>query len=238
MKKMTIEFQLMKLRNGKRVRIHARFFKTKKGEYAEGDKFLGVPVPQIRKIVKANLKGARLKDAVRLLKSKWHEARFAGCVLMVELRRKAAKNGNREEETKIYRAYLENIKRVNNWDLVDISAAEIIGNHLIGKNKSVLHSLSKSKSLWERRIAVISTCAFLKNGESKETFSICKALLKDRHDLIHKACGWMLREAGENCGLAVLNEFLARYAPVMPRVMLRYALEKHDAVAKRRYMNL
>ncbi len=233
-----IETQLIKLRDKKRARINVWFFKTGKGEYGENDRFLGVRLPQIRKIIKACLKESKLEDVIQLLKSPWHEARLAGCILMVELRKKTAKNGDIKEEEKIYRIYLKNIKRVNNWDLVDISAREIIGNHLIGKDKDILYALSKSKSLWERRIAVVSTWAFIKNSGPKETFLICKELLKDKHDLIRKACGWMLREAGKNCGLATLNAFLDKYACDMPRVMLRYALEKHGKAERKKYMNL
>lgn len=234
----SIETQLIKSRDEKRARINAWFFKTGKGEYGDGDRFLGVRLPQIRKIIKAHLKEAKLEDAVELLKSPWHEVRLAGCILMVELRKKAIKNGDNKEEERIYRAYLKNIKRVNNWDLVDISAREIVGNHLIGKDKNVLHALSKSKSLWERRIAIISTWAFIKNADPEEAFSICEGLLKDKHDLIHKACGWMLREVGKNCGLAALNTFLDKYACCMPRTMLRYALEKYGGPERRKYMNL
>jgi len=233
-----VETQLIKLKNKKRARINAWFFKTGKGEYGDGDRFLGVRLPQIRKIIKIYFKKSKLEDVVQLLKSPWHEARLAGCILMVELRKKAVKNGGIKEEEIIYQTYLKNIRRVNNWDLVDISAREIIGNHLIGKDKDVLYALSKSESLWERRIAIISTWAFIKTVDPKETFSICKELLKDRHDLIHKACGWMLREAGKSCGFAALNVFLDKYAHNMPRVMLRYALEKHGETERKKYMSL
>lgn len=228
----------MKLRNDRRAKTSTWFFKTEKGAYGEGDRFLGVRVPEIRRIVKKNIGDAGLDDAVRLLKSPWHEVRFAACILMVELRKRAVKKGDDEREEAIYQAYLRDRKYVNNWDLVDVSAREIIGNHLLNRDRSILHELAKSESLWDRRIAIMSTWAFLKSGESKDTFSICEILLKDRSDLIHKACGWMLREVGKNCGIDTLDSFLDRHASVMPRTMLRYALEKHDPAARERYMNL
>lgn len=234
----TIESKLMGLKNERRAKTSAWFFKTEKGGYGEGDKFLGIPVPEIRKTVRAHLRESSLEDAVRLLRSPWHEVRLAGCILMVELRKRAARDGDKEGEDAIYRAYLGNRKHVNNWDLVDVSARDIVGNHLIDRNREILYELAKSESLWDRRIAIMSTWAFIRNGESKDTFSICEMLMNDRSDLIHKACGWMLREIGKNCGMDVLNPFLDRHAKGMPRTMLRYALEKHNRPTREKYMNL
>lgn len=232
----TIETGLKKLADKERAKINSWFFKTEKGMYGEGDKFLGVRLPQIREVIKINLKEAKLSEAIRLLKSPWHEVRLAGCILMVELRKRAVKDGNGKAEEAIYGAYLKNTKRINNWDIVDVSARDIVGNHLLDKNRSVLRALAKSESLWERRIAIVSTWAFIKNGEYQDAFFICRLLLDDKHDLIHKACGWMLREVGKNCGQKRLNVFLDKYAPIMPRVMLRYSLEKHGKRNQKKYM--
>lgn len=231
-----IETGLKKLADKERAKINSWFFKTEEGAYGEGDKFLGVRLPQIRKLIKINLKEASLAEAVDLLKSPWHEIRLAGCILLVELREKAIKDGNKKNEEAIYKAYLKNTKRINNWDMVDVSAKEIVGNHLLDGNRSVLRALAESKSLWERRIAIVSTWSFIKNGEYQDAFFICRLLLGDKHDLIHKACGWMLREVGKNCGQKRLNGFLDKYAPIMPRVMLRYSLEKHSKRGQRKYM--
>lgn len=233
----SIESQITKLKDAKRAKANAWFFKTKKAEYGEGDKFLGVRVPQVRAVIKENIKNTKIGDAISLLKSSWHEVRLAGCILLVELRRRAVKRGDSKEEKKIYQTYLKNTKYINNWDMVDISAGEIVGKYLMGKDKTILYRLAKSKSLWERRIAIIATGAFIAQKDCTETFLICEMLLKDTHDLIHKACGWMLREVGKNCGLAVLNKFLDKHAFEMPRTMLRYALEKHSETKRRRYLH-
>lgn len=232
-----IEIGLKKLADKERAKVNSWFFKTEKGAYGEGDKFLGARLPQIRKLIKINLKEASLAEAVDLLKSPWHEIRLAGCILMVELRKKAVKDCNKKDEEAIYKAYLKNTKRINNWDMVDVSAGEIVGNHLLDGNRSVLRALAESKSLWERRIAIVSTWAFIKNGEYQDTFFICSRLLGDKQDLIHKACGWMLREVGKNCGQKILNGFLDKHASIMPRVMLRYSLEKHNKRGQKKYMS-
>jgi 3-methyladenine DNA glycosylase AlkD len=233
-----IEIELTKLADEERAKNNARFFKTGEGEYGCGDKFLGIRVPQVRQVIKANLKRAGLNDAVALLKSPWHEVRLAGCILMVHLRQRVVKTGDKEEEERIYNLYLKNTEYINNWDMVDISAGNIVGEYLIDKDRGILSILAKSTLLWERRIAIIATGAFIKRGEFKDVFSISGILLHDKHDLIHKACGWMLREVGKNCGKDILNEFLEVHAHIMPRTMLRYALEKHGASEKRRFMQM
>jgi len=233
-----IEIELTKLADNERAKNNAWFFKTGKGEYGEGDKFLGIRVPQVRQVIKANLKDATLDDAVALLKSPWHEVRLAGCILMVHLRKIAVKTGSEKAEENIYNTYLKNTKYINNWDMVDVSARDIVGDYLIDKDRGVLYVLAKSTLLWERRIAVIATAAFIKRGEYRDVFSICGILMHDKHDLIHKACGWMLREVGKSCGKDILNEFLDEYARIMPRTMLRYALEKHNDAEKRKFMDI
>lgn len=233
-----IEKQLLKLKDEKRAEVNSWFFKTGKGEYGEGDKFLGITVPNIRKVIKDNLKNSNLIEAENLLKSDWHEVRLAGCILMVELYKLEKKKNISVVGCKdIYNSYLKNTDRINNWDLVDASCSYIVGDYLLGKDRGVLYKLAKSNNMWDRRIAIVSTFAFIKNKQSEDTFKICEILMNDEHDLIHKACGWMLREVGKNCGLKILNTFLDNYAAHMPRTMLRYALEKHAGLTKVKYMN-
>lgn len=232
--------ELRKLATKERAKSNAWFFKTGKGQYGEGDIFLGVTVPNVRKVVKRFLEELELKDAVELLQSKYHEERLAGCILMVELFKKALKSKNEKEQEKIYKTYLKNTNRINNWDLVDTSASNIVGVYLLSGDlprrqagRKILYKLVKSKILWERRIAIIATLAFIKlNKEYKDTFTICEILMEDKEDLMHKACGWMLREVGKNCGLETLNIFLEKHASKMPRTMLRYAIERHHPVER------
>lgn len=234
-----VESHLLHLRDQKRAKNSARYFKTGKGEYGEGDRFLGIRVPEVRRVVKSCSAEATLSDAVELLQSWWHEVRLAGCLLMVELRKQAVKNADLKEQERIYKIYLKNTHRINNWDLVDVSARDIVGEYLYGKNAlalTVLTKLAHSKSLWERRIAVVATSAWIRQKDSAATFALCTILLKDSHDLIHKACGWMLREVGKSCGIATLNTFLDDHAHEMPRTMVRYSLEKHTMEGRRKYL--
>jgi 3-methyladenine DNA glycosylase AlkD len=195
-----------------------RFFKTGPGEYGEGDRFLGIRIPAIREV-------ARTADSTTsvpaLLDSAWHEDRVLGLLILV--RRFEAADGR--ERAGIVRFYLENSSRINNWDLVDISAWQILGSWLVARRRGILDRLAKSQSLWERRIAVVSTYAFIRTGDLADTFRLCRALLGDREALLHKACGWMLREAGKR-DLRALEEFLDAHGRAMPRTMLRYAIEK------------
>ena len=182
---------LEKQSNPEQAKILMRFFKTGIGEYGEGDEFLGIKVPVSRKIAK-QFKELSLSEIQELLDSKVHEERLIGLFILVEQYRKA----DAEKMQAIYEFYLKNAKRVNNWDLVDLSAEKIIGAYLMDKDKRILFKLAKSKNLWERRIAIMSTFHFIKNGFYDTTFAISDMLLKDEHDLIHKAVGWMLREIG------------------------------------------
>ena len=231
-----IKKSLKKFATSDRAKSNAWFFKTGKGEYGEGDVFLGVTVPNVRKVVKSFLSDAQLNDATELLQSKYHEERLAGCILMVELFKRAMKVGDEKLREKIYKTYLKNTSRINNWDLVDVSCHAIVGNYLFDKDRSILYKLVKSKSLWERRIAIISTAYFIKQGDYQDTFNICELLLNDKEDLIHKACGWMLREVGKNCGQETLNIFLEKYKSNMPRTMLRYAIEKHNLFERKKFL--
>ncbi len=208
-----------------------RFFKTGKGQYGEGDIFLGIQVPDSRKIVK-KYAGIPLEDALRLLSSKIHEERLIALLIMVE---KAKRSDEAGKET-IYKKYLENTKYINNWDLVDLSADKIVGSYLFDKPKDILYSLAISKNLWERRIAVLSTFDFIKKGAYEDILNIAKILLNDPHDLIHKAVGWMLREVGKRCSQEVLEQFLLANYKQMPRTMLRYAIERLPETLRLQYL--
>ncbi|MFZ2390390.1 MAG: DNA alkylation repair protein [Minisyncoccales bacterium] len=206
------------------------FFKTGKGQYGEGDVFWGIRVPVIREIVK-KFKEASLEDIQELLDSKVHEHRLTGLLILVE------KYKQEENKKEIYNFYLKNTKNINNWDLVDLTAPNIIGNFLLEnkKERKILYSLVKSKNLWERRISILSTFTLLRNKEYEDVLKISEILLNDKHDLIHKAVGWMLRELGKR-DKAIEIEFLEKYCKVMPRTMLRYSLEKFEAKEKEKYM--
>jgi 3-methyladenine DNA glycosylase AlkD len=210
-----------------------RFFKTGPGQYAEGDLFCGLTVPQVRELVRRS--GAlTVENALKLLQSKIHEERLLALILLV----KRFEKGSDAERKKIYTAYLANTKYINNWDLVDTSAYSIVGTWLLDKNIAPLRKLAQSKNLWERRIAIVATLAFIRKGQSEPTIMIAKMLLKDSHDLIHKASGWMLREVGKRCSEKELRDFLDEHATVMPRTMLRYAVERLSPTLRRRYTSL
>jgi len=222
-----------KASNPEKARQFQRFFKTGKGEYAFGDVFVGLTVPQSRALAKKYL-ALSLKEAEALLKSKIHEERL---IALLILSTRFVK-GDESERAKIHKLYLKNTKFVNNWDLVDTSAEYIVGMYCYEHGSTLLTKLARSKSLWERRIAMIATFYFIKQGESKETLKIAKLLLKDDHDLIHKAAGWMLREMGKRVSEKDLRKFLDQYASQMPRTMLRYALEKLPPQDRQYYMKL
>ena len=207
-----------------------RFFKTGPGEYAEGDVFIGVPVPLLRQVCR-ECRDAALPDLVPLLGSAVHEERLLALLLLVE----AFKRGTEEKQREIYRLYLGNTKFINNWDLVDSSAPHIVGGWLFTRSRSPLRRLARSSSLWERRIGIIATQFFIRRGDFEETFRIADLLLADRHDLIHKAVGWMLREVGNRSPKAERAWLESRY-PWMPRTMLRYAIEKFPEAERRQYL--
>jgi len=218
---------LKKAGEAERAKLFLRFFKTGKGEYGEGDLFLGITVPKTREIAK-KYKDLNLKDLQKLLESKIHEHRL--CALMI-LRFQYDKTKSKE----IVDFYLKNTKNINNWDLVDLSCSYIIGDWLKDKDRGLLYRLAKSKSLWERRIAIISTSQFIRNTQFEDTIKISEMLLTDKHDLIHKAVGWMLREMGKR-DQKVLEKFLQKYSKQMPRTMLRYAIEKFDEQKRKSYL--
>ncbi len=217
-----------------RATLCQRYFKTRKGEYAEGDIFLGINNKDQRQIAK-KFKELKISEIQKLLNSPIHEKRQVALFVLVEQFRKADKEKNEEGKKEIFEFYLNNAKRINNWDLVDLSAPNIIGSFLLDKNKDILYKLAVSENLWERRISIISTAAFIRNKDFEDTIKISEILLKDKHDLIHKAVGWMLREIGkrdEEC----LIKFLNRNYKQMPRTMLRYAIEKFPENKRKAYL--
>lgn len=225
-----IRRDLEKLADPEKAKILSRFFKTGRGEYGEGDIFLGVKVPQQRKIAR-KYASLPLEDIRALMGSKIHEQRLTSLLILVAKFKKADARGKKE----IVDLYLKNTGNINNWDLVDSSAPYILGQYLLGKDRSVLYRLAKSGSIWERRIAMMSTFAFIKNNEFEYALKISAMLIGDEHDLIHKAAGWMLREIG-NRDIKAEEQFLKEYCKKMPRTMLRYAVEKFDEGKRRKYM--
>jgi len=225
-----IKKELLGLSDSERAKKLAGFFKTGKGQYGEGDVFLGIPVPQQRKVAKRYL-DLSLDDVQELLRSKIHEHRLTALLILVSKYEKAADSGKEE----IFGLYMKNTECVNNWDLVDLSAPKIVGDYLVNRDRSVLLKLAKSSSLWERRIAVLATSAFIVNNDFEDALAISKLLLFDEHDLIHKAVGWMLREIGKR-NQEVLEEFLNEHSLRMPRTMLRYSIEKFGEEKRRYYL--
>ena len=209
----------------------SRFFKTGPGEYGEGDCFLGVAVPQTRSVAKAH-KAMPFDELQRLLDSTWHEARL--CALLVLVCRFQDRKATGEEREEIYQFYLKNTRRCNNWDLVDLSCRDIVGEYLVAtRDRSILYTLAASENLWEQRIAIVSTYAFIRRSDFADTLALSEKLLTHKHDLIHKAVGWMLREVGKR-DRAVLTGFLEKQAARLPRTALRYAIE-HYTEAERQY---
>jgi 3-methyladenine DNA glycosylase AlkD len=212
------------------VAILQRFFKTGPGQYGEGDRFIGVKVPGIRSVCRS-CRGTSLAEARKLLRSRIHEERLLALLMLVD----AFERGDEDIRQRVYRCYLDHTAFINNWDLVDLSAAPIVGAWLRDRSRAPLVRLARSASLWERRIAIIATFDFIRRGEFDETFRIADILLDDEHDLIHKAVGWMLREAGKRDGAAERKFLRTRYAR-MPRTMLRYAIEKFPEAERRKYL--
>ena len=221
---------LKKLATPQRAKVSASFFKTGKGQYGEGDIFIGVTVPDTRKIAKNYLQ-LELPQITILLESPVHEHRLIALLILVERFKKA----DDKIKTEIYKFYLKHTKYVNNWDLVDLSAHYIVGSYLFEKDKAMLYKLVKSNNLWERRIAIIATFAFIRKNKFQDTFKIAELLLQDKHDLMHKAVGWMLREVGKKDQRA-LETFLKQHYKIMPRTMLRYAVERFDEKKRKEYM--
>ena len=225
-----IQKKLRELGNKDKAKKHQRFFKTGPGEYGEGDIFIGVTVPELRK--RANeYKTITLKEVKQLLHSSIHEERLLSLFILIHRYSKR----DESEKRRVYELYLKNTKFINNWDLVDSSAGQIVGAFLFDKSKKPLYDLVKSDNLWERRISIISTSYFIKRNQFSDTLKISKILLSDEEDLIHKAVGWMLREVGKR-DMSVEEIFLKNHYKNMPRTMLRYAIEKFPESKRQRYL--
>lgn len=215
----------------KLAETHSWFFKTGKGEYGEGDKFAGLKVPSQRKIAKEFI-DLPYQDLKKLLASGIHEERLIALLILVERYSKA----HESEKENIYNFYLQNRKGINNWDLVDLSAPKIIGEYLLDKDRKILVELAKSGNLWEQRIAILSTLAFIRRDDFKTTLQIADILINEKHDLIQKGVGWMLREIGKR-NLKTEEDFLKPRYNKMPRTMLRYAIEKFPESKRKKYLN-
>lgn len=209
----------------------AGFFKTGAGEYGEGDEFLGIQVPEQRKIAK-KFRDLPANEIQKLLKNKYHEVRLTALLLMVY---KVERSGS-EELSEMTKLYLNNLQAVNNWDLVDSSCHHILGRYLEDKDRDLLYDYARSDDLWKKRIAIITCYRFIKNYDFKDALNIGEILVNDDHDLIQKAVGWMLREIG-NRDLEAEESFLKKYYRTMPRTMLRYAIEKFEEPLRKRYLN-
>ncbi len=227
-----IKKDLKKLANPKKAKTHQRFFKTGPGEYGEGDIFIGVTLPDLNLMVK-NYRDLHLKELQKLITSDIHEHRLVSLMIL----KWQYKKGDDDTKSKIVKFYLKNKAGINNWDLVDISAPHILGDYLLDKDKTVLYQLVKSDSLWDRRISIIATYTFIKAGKYSDTKKLAVLLLNDKHDLIHKAVGWMLREMGKQ-NEAELLKFLDKYTTKLPRTALRYSLEKLSEKKRKYYMGL
>lgn len=226
-----IRKKLQKVASKEKAKILRGFFKTGPGEYGEGDVFLGVTAPVLRKLSR-EYDGIGIKDALPLLQSSVHEERLLALFLLI----RAYSKGDDVVKKKIYDLYLKNTRFINNWDLVDLSAPNIAGSYLIDKSRKPLYALAKSRDLWKRRIAILSTFTFIRRNEFSDTLRISGMLLADRHDLIHKAAGWMLREVGKR-DLSTEERFLQRHYKTMPRTMLRYAIERFPESKRQKYLN-
>jgi len=222
--------ELKKLGDIEKSKVLQKYFKTGKGEYGAGDIFLGITVPETRKIA-LKYKDLELRQVQELLKSKIHEERFCALEILVFKYSK----GDERAKSLVFNFFIKNTKYINNWDLVDTSAPYIVGEFLLGKNKDILYKLAKSDNLWERRIAIVSTYAFIKNGKFGDTIKLSEILLKDKHDLMQKAVGWMLREMGKKDEKELLK-FLNMHCKEMPRTMLRYSIERLDESKRKFYM--
>jgi 3-methyladenine DNA glycosylase AlkD len=222
--------RLKEMGNAEMAAHSQRFFKTGKGEYAEGDVFLGIRVPELRGCAK-EYREISVEDALELLRSKLHEVRLLALFILVA---KYSVKNNSDKEI-IYHSYLGHTEFINNWDLVDCSAEHIVGAHLFNGDKKPIYRLAGSKSLWERRIGIMSTFNFIKKSYFTDTLAIAEILLKDKEDLIHKAVGWMLREIGKR-DIRLEEDFLDKFYKQMPRTMLRYAIEKFPEAERQAYL--
>ena len=216
----TITSELQALSNAEKREIFPKFFKAGKGEYGEGDRFLGVTVPNIRAIAKLH-KDISLDEIRDLMLSEWHEVRLCALIIMVE----KSKKNDEALRKELFDLYLSQTNRINNWDLVDLSCRFIVGEYLLDKSRDILYQLAHSPLLWDNRIAIVSTYAFIRKGQLEDTYALSDLMMHHPHDLMHKAIGWMLREAGKRDANRLYNYVMSHRAD-MPRTMLRYAIEK------------
>jgi 3-methyladenine DNA glycosylase AlkD len=226
-----VRAELAALARPEKARVMAGFFKTGKGQYGEGDRFWGVTVPEQRKVARA-WRALSLPEIRKLLDSPMHEERLTALLILVH----QYERGAPEEKQRVFDFYLKNLARVNNWDLVDSSAHQIVGQHLLQRDRALLYRLAKSKLLWERRVAMVSTYAFIGAGEHEDTFALARVLLRDEEDLMHKAVGWMLREVGKRIDPGLLRGFLRANAKLLPRTALRYSIEHFDQAERKAWM--
>jgi 3-methyladenine DNA glycosylase AlkD len=223
---------LKKLANKEKAGVLMRFFKTGKGEYAEGDVFWGINVPTIRKIAGSASK-IEINQVQKLIQDPVHEVRLCGLLILVI----KFKNSGPDLQKEIFDIYLKNRKYINNWDLVDVTAPNIIGEFLLNQDRTILYDLASSDNLWDKRISMISTFAFIRKNDFIDAIEISRLLMFDEHDLIHKATGWMLREIYKRDKEPVLK-ILDEFAYTMPRTMLRYCIEKMDEPLRLHYLHL
>lgn len=231
---MTLLEEMMAHRDDTQVANLSRFFKTQPGQYGEGDLFLGIKVPVTREITKRLWRETRFDELEKCVVSPYHEVRLAALLTLAQIYRHEKKGS--EEQKACVDFYLFHTRFINNWDLVDLSCYEILGNWLLDKERTLLYDLARDgKTIWERRIGIVSTMAFLRKGELDDTYKIADILLNDNHDLIQKATGWLLREAGKRDEERLKTYLLPRYKK-MPRTMLRYAIEKFPEEERKKYL--
>jgi 3-methyladenine DNA glycosylase AlkD len=223
--------EIRELANEEIAKHSLRFFKTDKGQYGFGDIFLGVRAPKIRLIAKKHI-DISITDMKTLIQSKYHEERFLGLIILVN---KYAKTKDKKTKNQLYKIYISSFKYINGWDLVDVTCPHVTGKHLIDKDRTILYKWAKSEDLWTKRIAMVSTFSFIRKNDLEDTFKIAEILLHDEHDLIHKAVGWMLREAGKR-DIKKEETFLKKYYKTMPRTMLRYSIEKFPESKRQKYL--
>lgn len=220
-----------------KVAIYQKFFKTGKGEYGEGDKFLGISVPNQRIVAKKHL-DTNFDEIIYLLHSPYHEHRMTALIILTYQCELAEKKKDEKSQKAIFDFYLANTKFINNWDLVDVTCHIIVGRFLLDKNTDTIYKLAHSKNMWERRIAMVATYAFIRKGIGKHTYKLAEEFLNETNDLMHKASGWMLREAGKRISMDELEKFVRKHHKVMPRTMLRYAIERFPETKRKNLLTL
>ena len=226
--------EMLSLRNDEEARGLMRFFKTGKGQYGEGDHFLGIRVPATREMVKRLWRETTMQDLEQCIQSPWHEVRLAALLVLIQQFKHNKKRPDRQRECIDF--YLRHTERINNWDLVDLSCYELLGTWLLDKDRTILYDLARNgKTIWEQRIGIVSTMQFLRNNQLNDTYAIADILLHHTHDLIHKAVGWLLREAGKRDEKRLIDYLNERHS-TMPRTMLRYAIERLPEDIRRQYL--